>query len=79
MTIDRIGQMRMIFQPHHRKANVMDLTNIFKTPSTYAAIGVIISAIPQLIATGFMDPTAWAAIAASVIAIFTKSRSDQAK
>lgn len=49
-----------------------------KDPSTYAGLGVVFASIPRLLATGGADPTAWAAIIGGLVAIFTRSRSDQA-
>jgi hypothetical protein len=50
-----------------------------KNPATYAGLGVLFGAIAQLVASNGTDTTGWASLAASLIAIFSKARSDQAQ
>lgn len=50
-----------------------------KNPATYAGLGVLFGAIAQLVASHGTDTTGWASLAASLIAIFSKARSDQAQ
>lgn len=48
----------------------MNAPQQLKQPSTYAGLGLLFSAIPALMATGFADPTAWAQVAMALVAIF---------
>ncbi len=40
-----------------------------KQPSTYAGLGIIFTAIPALMASGFTDPAAWVQAIMGLIAI----------
>lgn len=48
-----------------------------KQPSTYAGLGVAMSAIPALMASGYTDPMAWATIMAALVAIFKNETTGQ--
>lgn len=46
-----------------------------KQPSTYAGLGIAISAIPNLMTSNYQDPMAWATIMAALVAIFKNETS----
>lgn len=48
----------------------MNIPSQVKQPSTYAGLGIIFSAIPQLLETQGQDGTAWAQVVMGLIAIF---------
>ena len=48
------------------------LLDRLKEPSTAAGIGILWSAVPELIATGGASPMAWGQVVAGVVAIAKK-------
>ncbi len=67
--VRRRAQERALFEG---KKSMGNLQGRIKEPSTWAGLGVVMTAIGQLIASGGVDPTAWVAVLGGIFAIWKR-------